>query len=107
MRNQTLHRALSQGIKPELQPPAQLFTASRLHWQAEPVTRDFMEKTLKPLAREAGPQLEEAAHKFTEEVLKPVAKQVAEQIEPAAQVRQHPRLPCACAHATGMQVFLP
>ena len=64
------------------------------------MTREFTEKTLKPLAREAGPQLEEAAHKFTEEVLKPVAKQVAEQIEPAAQARRLPRLPCAGAHAT-------
>ena len=66
------------------------------------MTREFTEKTLKPMARQAGPQLEEAAHNFTEEVLKPVAKQVAEQIEPAAQVLGTTALPRAGAHAIGM-----
>lgn len=41
---------------------------------------------MKPLAREAGPQIEAAAQKFTQEVLGPAAKQLAEQLEPTAQV---------------------
>jgi len=60
--------------------------------QAEPVVRDVTENTLKPMARDAAPKIEDAAQRFTQEVLQPAAKELAAKLEPGAQAR-HAALP--------------
>ncbi len=51
------------------------------------MVRDVTENTLKPMARDAAPKIEDAAQRFTQEVLQPAAKELAAKLEPGAQVR--------------------